>query len=97
MNGRAKGLLTRKMMAEKFKPEIEASYSEVNLGGYDPVLTATDNLGAIKDYVRASIKISFPVPALKEDKDRYVLSLDSLKNVEIAGFLKAGIEVSKVS
>ncbi len=85
-----KGTVIRKMTAEKFEQEIEALYSEDNLGGRGPVL-ATTNLGTIQEYVRASIELSFPVPGLKEEEDLYVLGLDSLKTVEIAGTLKAGI------
>lgn len=92
-----KGTVIRKMTAEKFESEIEAVYSDDNLGGRGPVLAATDDLGVIQDYVRASINMSFPVPELKEDEDMYVLGLDSLKSVEIAGILKAGIEASETS
>ena len=88
-----KGTVIRKMSAEKFAPEIEALYSEDNLGGPGPtpVLASTTDLGAIQNYVRASIDLSFSVPELKEDEDLYVLGLDSLKSAEIAGILKAGI------
>ena len=85
-----KGTVIRKMTAENFQPEIDALYSEDNLGGLRSVLTST-SLGAIQEFVRASINLSFPVPELKEDDDLYVLGLDSLKSVEIAGILKAGI------
>lgn len=88
-----KGTVIRKMTAEKFEPEIESLYSEDNLGGRGrgPVLTEPNDLGAIQDYVRASIRLSFPVPDFKEDEDLYALGLDSLKTVEIVGILKAGI------
>lgn len=85
-----KGTVIRKMTAEKFEPEIDALYSEDNLGGLRSVLTST-NLDAVQDFVRASITLSFPVPELKEDDDLYVLGLDSLKSVEIAGIVKSGI------
>ena len=99
-----KGTVIRKMTAEKFKSEIEALYAEDTPGDRrpGPVLTTTSDLGALRDFVRASIQLSFPVLELKEDEDLYVLGLDSLKTVEIAGILKAGvlkagIERSKVS
>ena len=94
-----KGTIIRKLTAEKFEPEIEALYSDRSLGGQGPgpVLTASNDLGAIHDYVRASIRLSFPVPELNEDEDLYVLGLDSLKTVEIVGILKAGIEASNLS
>lgn len=99
-----KGTVIRKMTAEKFEPEIESLYSEDNRGGRGrgPVLTGPNDLGAIQDYVRASIKLSFAVPDFEEDEDLYTLGLDSLKTVEIVGILKAGIleagiEASSVS
>ncbi len=99
-----KGTVVRKLTADKFEPEIEALYSEGNFrgAGPGPVLTATSDIGAIQNYVRASIRLSFPLPEIKEDEDLYVLGLDSLKTVEIAGILKAGIleagiEASNVS
>ena len=92
-----KGTIIRKLAAEKFELEIEALYSEVGLGDPGPVLTATNDFSAIQDYVRASVKLSFSVPEFKEDEDLYVLGLDSLKTVEIAGILKAGIEASDLS
>ena len=92
-----KGTVIRKMTAEKFALELEALYSGDNLAGRGPILTAADNLSAIQDYVQASINSSFRVPELKKDDDLYVLGLDSLQTVEIAGILKAGIEASNVS
>ena len=92
-----KRTIIRKLTAERFEPEIEALYSKVGLGGPGPVLTATNDFNAIQDYVRASVKLSFSVPEFKEDEDLYVLGLDSLKTVEIAGILKAGIEASDLS
>ena len=95
----AKGTIIRRLTAEKFKLEIDALYSEghARKPGQGPVLTAANDLGAIQSYVRASINLSFLMPDLKEDDDLYVLGLDSLKTVEIAGILKAGIEASDVS
>lgn len=94
-----KGTVIRKMTAEKFVPEIEALYSENNFRGQNlgPFLTTANDLGVIQDYVRASVRLSFTVPELMEDEDLYVLGLDSLKTVEIAGILKAGIKASNAS
>ena len=94
-----KGTVIRKLTAEKFEPEIQALYSEDHAGsqGRGPVLTATNDLIAIQDYVRASISSSFSATDFKDDDDLYVLGLDSLKTVEIAGTLKAGIKASDVS
>ena len=93
-----KGTVIRKMTAEKFKPEIEALYSEDRHESLDsgPSLTATDDLAAIQEYVRASIGLSFPVIDVQDDEDLYVLGLDSLKTAEIVGILKAGILKSGV-
>lgn len=71
-----KGTVIRKMTAEKFESEIEAMYSENNIGGRGPVLAATNDLDVIQNYVRTSINLSFPVPGLKEDQDLYVIGLD---------------------
>ena len=96
-----KGTVIRKLTAEKFRLEIEALYSEdsaLTLGqSHGPVLTENSNLGAVQGYVRACIGLSFPVPDLMEDQDLYVLGLDSLKTVEIARILKAGIKSSDTS
>ena len=92
-----KGTVIRKMTAEKFAPELEALYSGDNPAGRGPLLIAANDLSAIQDYVQACINSSFPVPGIKKDDDLYVLGLDSLKTVEIAGILRAGIEASNVS
>ena len=92
-----KGTIIRKMTADKFAPELEALYSEDNLAGRGPVLTATNDLSSIQSFVHAAVQSSFRVPELKDDDDLYVLGLDSLKTVEIAGILKAGMGASNVS
>lgn len=86
-----KGTVIRKMTAEKFAPEVEALYSKDDSGVSGPRLGATNDLGAIQDYVRACIGSSFTVPSFGEEEDLYVLGLDSLKTVEIAGLLKSGL------
>ncbi len=87
----AKGTVIRKMTLEKFAPEIEALYLKNNLGVHGPHLAATQNLEAIHEYVRACIDFSFAAPSLDEDDDLYVLGLDSLKTMEIAGMLRVGL------
>lgn len=87
----AKGTVIRKMTAEKFAGEIESLYSGKTITGRAPVLAATDDLNAIRNYVRTSVILSFAIPGLKDDDDLYVLGLDSLKSVEIVSILKAGL------
>lgn len=84
-------------MAEKFARELKALYSGDKLACLGPFLTATTDLSSIQSYVHAPVKSSFQVPELKDDDDLYVLGLDSLKTIEIAGILKAGIRASNVS
>ena len=89
----SKGTVIRKLTAEKFNSEIERLYSEDHSEslGSGPDLTLTNDLGAVNSFVRASIESTFPMTQLGEEDDLYVLGLDSLKTVEIAGILKAGI------
>lgn len=86
-----KGTVIRKMTAEKFASEIEALYSKDNAKGLGPCLGAIDDFGAIRAYVRECVGLSFPSPSFDDGDDLYVLGLDSLKTMEIAGMLKAGL------
>lgn len=94
-----KGTVIRKQTAEKFASEIEALYSNDNLESLrnGPILVAPDDLGAIQEYVRAVINLSFPISDIKADDDLYVRGLDSVKTVEITGLLKAGLKGSDTS
>ena len=89
-----KGTVMRKMTAEKFAAEVEALYSGVNLEAYGPRLAATNDMAAIRSYVRACVQFSFPIPSLEESEDLYVLGLDSLKSTEIATLLKSDLGTS---
>ena len=88
------GAVIRKMTTEKFAAEVDALYSEINLGECGPRLAATNNMAAIQSYVRSCIKFSFPTPDLEESEDLYVLGLDSLKSAEIATLLQGGLGTS---
>ena len=89
-----KGRVMRKLTIERFAAEVEALYSGINLGECGPRLAATNNVAAIKSYVRSCIKLSFPIPNLEESEDLYVLGLDSFKSLEIATLLKGGLGLS---
>lgn len=86
-----KGTIIRKTTEKKFAAEIEALYSKETPTIAGPVLGSMHNMEAIRNYVRASINLSYARPDLKDDSDLYVLGLDSLKSAEIVNTLKAGL------
>ncbi len=94
-----KGTVIRKSTAEKFAPEIRSLYSDESLRKCPngPILTSKENTQDVQDYVRACINLSFPVSRTQDDEDLYVLGLDSLKTLEIATVLKAGLGASDTS
>ncbi|KAL8788720.1 MAG: hypothetical protein Q9213_001534 [Squamulea squamosa] len=94
-----KGTVIRKLTAAKYAPEIEALYSGRHLGNLQgaPALSNTDNINAIRGFVRHAIDMSFPVKGIQGADDLYVLGLDSLKTVEITSMLRAGLRDYDVS
>ena len=87
-----KGTIIRGLTTRKFAAEISALYSTDVLNEAAPALTTWNDLRLVQDHVRACIELSFSVPDLKDDQDLYVSGLDSLKTIEIAKILRAGIK-----
>ena len=87
-----KGTVIRGMTIKKFATEIDSLYSSENTTADGPKLAAEHDLDSIRGYVRACIQTSFSPADLHDDQDLYVSGLDSLKTVEIAALLKAGVK-----
>lgn len=92
-----KGTVIRGMTTTQFATEIDALYSGENTTAHGPKLTAAHDLDSIREYVRACIQMSFSLAELHDDQDLYVSGLDSLKTIEIAALLKAGVKDSDVT
>ena len=89
----AKGTIVRRMTNEIYAAEIEELYSEdidQSIKDY-PILEASADLSAIKQFVSASIYSLFPKTDIRSHDNFFVQGLDSLKTSEIAGLLKAGL------
>lgn len=88
-----KGTVVRKLTAEKYAAEIEALYSDDVLHEHQggPTLSNASDINALREFLRQTIDMSFPVRGIEGTDDLYVLGLDSLKTVEIISLVKAGL------
>ncbi|KAI4234458.1 MAG: hypothetical protein LQ349_003784 [Xanthoria aureola] len=94
-----KGTVVRKLTVEKYAAEIEALYSDDVLpehrGG--PRLSNATDINALREFLRQTIDMSFPVRGVAGTDDLYVLGLDSLKTLEIISLVKAGVRDRRLS
>ena len=89
-----KGTVIRKATERTFADEIEAIYSKDSFKVLDLRLDTAASSTDIHEYVRTCITSSFKVPHLEAKDDLYVLGLDSLRTIEIAGHLRSGLPIS---
>ena len=88
-----KGTVVRKMTEIDFATEIDELY---NAHGWDtqsigPILKASYTHESVKRFVRALVAELFSGIETRDFDDMYVLGLDSLKTIEIANSLQAGL------
>ncbi len=92
-----KGTVVRKLTERSYELEITALYeNDSSIGKEDSqVLRASFELEAIKQLVHSSITSSLSEVEFTDRNDLFVLRLDSLKTVTIAGMLKAELLVHR--
>ena len=88
-----KGTVVRKLTEKDFAAEIDELY---NTNGQDtqsigPILKASYTNESVKHFVRALVAEFFSGIEIRDFDDMYVLGLDSLKTIEIANLLQAGL------
>ena len=91
-----KGSVVRKLTINLYTSELENLYSQEPILGAEtgPVLTATYGLDNIRRFVASQVHSYFPSRSMEAADDFYVRGLDSVKTVELAGLLRAGIRRS---
>lgn len=94
-----KGTVIRKLTESDFATEVEDLYNANGQGAQTigPILKATYNHGSVKDFIRALITEYFSGLEIRDSDDLYVLGLDSLKTIEIANSLRAGLKSQAAS
>ena len=88
-----KGTVVRKLTEKDFATQIEELYS-ANFRGTQsigPILKASYTHESLKHFVRALVTECFLGIEIHDFDDMYVLGLDSLKTIEIANLLQAGL------
>ena len=94
-----KGTVVRRLTVEKYAAEIEALYSDDILPEHQggPTLSNATDINALREFLRQTIDMSFPVRGIAGTDDLYVLGLDSLKTLEIISLVKAGLRDHRLS
>ena len=90
-----KGSVVRKLTEQSFKSVIDALYTTGTLANQRkvPVLRASFDRQAVRDFVRLALASSFPAAAaIADDEDLFSFGLDSLNITELVATLKAGIQ-----
>ena len=89
-----KGSVVRKLTIDLYAPDLENLYSQELTPDKQtgPVLTATDSLETIREFVSSQVQYCFPFHTMEPTNDFYVYGLDSVKTVELIGLLKAGMK-----
>ena len=88
-----KGTVVRKLTENDFTSEIDELYNANGRGTQTigPILKASYSHESVKDFVRALVAELFSGIKIRDFDDMYVLGLDSLKTIEIANSLQAGL------
>ena len=88
-----KGTVVRKLTEKDFATEIDELYNANGQGtqSIGPILKASFTHESVKDFVRALVAELFSGIEIRDVDDMYVLGLDSLKTIEIANLLQAGL------
>ena len=88
-----KGTVVRKLTEKDFATEIHELYNANGQGtqSIGPILKASFTHESVKDFVRALVAELFSGLEIRDVDDMYVLGLDSLKTIEIANLLQAGL------
>lgn len=89
-----KGTIVRKLTERLYEVEIEALYGQEDIADEEttPLLQAPYDLQSIRHFVRANIVGLLLGFQITNSDDLFVLGLDSLKTVEVASLLKAGLK-----
>ena len=88
-----KGTVVRKMTEKDFATEIDELYNANGRGtqSIGPILKASYTHESVRHFVRALVAELFPGIEIRDFDDMYVLGLDSLKTIETANSLQAGL------
>ena len=89
-----KGTVIRRLTEQSYAAEIAALYESESAVRQNatPILPASFALEEVKQFVRSCITSSFPNVEIADHDDLFALGLDSLKTLNIAAMLRAGLK-----
>ena len=88
-----KGTVVRKLTEKDFAAEIDELYNANGRGtqSIGPILKASYTHESVKHFIRELVTECFSGIEIRDIDDMYVLGLDSLKTIELAHLLQAGL------